>query len=980
MATSTQFVSRWTYRLALALLVLITGCWSAHVHGGKGTEVAALRQGSRVVLCSPQFRFTFDVSDGLRAATWENGLAGKTLNLGGGSELDIDLDAAERRIGISGWKFARSQEVDGPPAEEAGLRAGFARSDFDDSSWTAVMTPNGDFAPRTGYAWVRRHLKLPDSDRGKPAFITMGGFGLFDFRHLQIFLNGEPLGSRDPSRRRAGPLTVAVQPGADAYRLLRFGDENVIALQLGRYENRLARLDAVDPEHRWDLSRFYWPPTFEQTIAIGGDRITPKWKVTDVCDQSHADLGQIAITLASKEPSLEATVTYRWSADDSVLRKFVRIRNTGDQSCKILDVRLGNYHTGMKTTEGEQGHPVYADSAFFFGVAHPAGWSTGEDGEILLHHHPGVAIAPGKEIECFETVYGVSKSGEIEEAFTDHIRSRMRRVIRGHDHPYAFFEPFGSDGEKDKYDAREDRLLPSLAALETFLCETGCRFDAWTIEFWEDLHGDRSAPDRVRFPNGFQKIRQSLARMGTSLGLWLDITGPDQSIGKNPAIAPTLNSDPAFGTERNTMCLATEPMPELHREAFARHLRDGVRLFKFDGYWAACRNNAHAHLPGIYATEAIDSAFIATLKEMDAACPEAFFQLYGGYHSPWWLLHADTIFESGIQMEAATPGPWPTLYARDGVTRVLDQARVYSGEDVPALGKDSLGVWLSDWRWDSQIRSERWEEGFVMDLARGSLLAQPWCDVARLSSEERRHMANFIALLREYPKCFDRTRLILGSPWKPEPYGWCGTDGHRAFIAINNGTWEDRTIELKLNREWGLPDHRRWDVYRLFPSPAKLDGGKIALRPFEILLLEAVPAGEPPLRENFVARPESWSDSSVSPDVQIGARDPDGFQNVGFEIPPTARGGTIAVTADVRLNGLPLMRTDAGSHYEIAPAPNIAVEWTPVLAKQLYYKTSWQAWRAAVAPSNQARTFALRIRPDAPLAAVVSYRAYFIPR
>jgi hypothetical protein len=605
-------------------------------------------------------------------------------------------------------------------------------------------------------------------------------------------------------------------------------------------------------------------------------------------------------------------------------------------------------------------------------------------------------LAPDQRFECFESVYGVSRSGDVAEAFKEHIRSRMRRVIRGHDRPYAFFEPFGSDREKDKYDAREDRLLPNLAALETFTREYGCRFDAFCIEFWEDLRGDRSAPDPARFPNGLERIRQSLSRMGTSLGLWTDITGPDQSIGQNPAIAATLNFDPAFGTERKTMCLATEPMPSLHHSAFLHHLRENdVRLLKFDGYWAACRNNAHAHLPGIYATEAIDSAFIATLDEIDAACPEVFLQLYGGYHSPWWLLHADTLFESGLQMEAATPGPWPTLYARDGVTRVLDQGVVYAAQDVPPLGKDSLGVWLSDWRWNSQIGSERWEEGFVMDLARGSLLLQPWCDVARLKPQERRRMAEFIALLRAHPKCFDRTKLILGSPWKPEPYGWCGTDGRRAFFAINNGTWEDRTVTLQLNSAWGLANNGRWDLYRRYPQPARLRGPEgsvtrtvdITLRPFEIVLLEAIPAGvAPALGDHFPDQPipDHFAQASCALEVRAGDRDAAGFQSLTFDVPATEAGGIVALTADARLGAAPLMRTDAGSHYQISPAPgppsDPATQWTPVLAQQLYYKTSWQAWRTAVGPSSQARTLLLRIKTDAPRAAALSYHAYFLPR
>jgi len=732
----------------------------------------------------------------------------------------------------------------------------------------------------------------------------------------------------------------------------------------------------VDPDRRWEMSRFYWPPTFEQVVAIGGDRKTPRFRVTDVNDQSTAERGEVVVRLRADQPKLDAMVTYRWGGAGAVLRKSVVLRNIDDHAVRVLDVRLGTYATGVKTFNGEQGHPVYADGSFFFGVAHPAGWSTGEAGEVRLHHHPGTTVAPGEKLECFESVYGVSKQGEVALAFKEYIRSRMRRVERGHDRPYAFFEAFGSDAEKDQYDAREARLMPNVAALDKFTRETNCRFDAYSIEFWEDLDGNRSEPDAKRFPRGFAAIREPLARINTALGLWMDITGPDQSIGKNPLVARTLNFDPDFGTERRTMCLATEAMAKINRDAFVRHVRDGVRLLKFDGYWAACRNNAHAHLPGIYATEAIDSAFINLLHDIDAASPECFFELYGGYHSPWWLLHADTIYESGIAMEAATPGPWPTLWARDGVTRVLDQATVFAGNDVPALGKDSLGVWLSDWRWNSCIGVERWQAGFVMDMMRGSMLAQPWCDVSKMDAAERTQLAEFIAMLRAHPACFDHTRLVLGSPWKNEPYGWCGSDGKRAFIALNNGTWQDQTVTLQFNERWSLPGGRKWKIYRRWPDAAELRGaGKtIALRPFEILLLEAVIQGEAPaLGTKFEARemPVDFAEKSREIAVQ---RD---HETLTLEIPATA-GGFIALTADVEIDGRPLMRTDAGSHWKIQATGE--VNWMAVLAKQIYYRCSWQAWRAVIERSDHARKTSLKIEDDAPAGAKVSYRAYFVPR
>ena len=114
----------------------------------------------------------------------------------------------------------------------------------------------------------------------------------------------------------------------------------------------------------------------------------------------------------------------------------------------------------------------------------------------------------------------------------------------------------------------------------------------------------------------------------------------------------------------------------MYTEAFRYHIRqNGVRLLKFDNLATVCTNPNHEHLPGIYSTEPIENAVIEFLHALDAECPDVFLMLYWGYSSPWWLLHGDTLFESGIDVEAANPSDLPAPYARDSVTQKLDQAQ-----------------------------------------------------------------------------------------------------------------------------------------------------------------------------------------------------------------------------------------------------------------------------------------------------------------
>ncbi|MEN6450384.1 MAG: hypothetical protein ABFC96_07835 [Thermoguttaceae bacterium] len=607
---------------------------------------------------------------------------------------------------------------------------------------------------------------------------------------------------------------------------------------------------------------------------------TPPLVVSAVQVKREGETGEVVFTLAAKEPALSALVTYRWNAKEPVLRKFVEITNKSDRELnRLLNVRLGTYRTAARLTEHEQGFPAYLDGAFFTSLAHPAGWATAKDGQAGLRQYPGIKVPPGKRFECMEAVYGVAKAGEARKTFVAHVRSRMRRALRGHDKPYAIFEAFGSN-PTGQFHETEKHILDNIAKVAEGQRQARYHFDFYSIEFWVDRCGDLKRFDPVRFPNRLTKIRAQLAKLGIAPALWIDSGGnAGWSIGWNPAVKDCVAKD-------NVLCRATEPIQSMYVEAFRHHIRhNGVRLLKFDNLATTCSNPKHEHLPGIYSTEPIENAQIELLHALDAECPDVFLILYWGHRSPWWLLHGDTLFDSGLGIEAASPSDLPAPHIRDSITQKMDQAQWVANQNVPPLGKDSLGVWLSDWSWNSQVGKERWQGGFVMDLCRGSMLAQPWSDTPWLSPPERKQMADFIALLKARPECFGNPRFILGDPAKNEPYGYCCTDGKRAFLALHNSCWKDSLVSLELNSTWGLPDGQAWDLCRWYPEPARLQGDgtslgntvSIALRPFDIVLLEVVPHGQSPsLNRSFPSMPISvrFSEPSRTLDISVTKNGP----------------------------------------------------------------------------------------------------------
>lgn len=596
------------------------------------------------------------------------------------------------------------------------------------------------------------------------------------------------------------------------------------------------------------------------------------------------DGSSATLHLRSADDSLAVTITLQADSKWPLMHKHVVVMNTGKAATRLLNVVLGRYPAGRAQIEGgDRGFPLYLNRQFFLSLTHPAGFAHVEGKDVVLRQYPGVRLAPGQSFRSMEAVYGVAQTGGARKLFVDYVRSRMARVIYGHEKPYAILEAFGGQPEgdfKENYSigVSESYLVRHLQQVAASERENGVQFDFYGLEFWHDRAGSLKEFSRANFPNGFGRVRDEILRQGMKPGLWIDSGGlPEWSVDLNPATAPSRTGANGQGS----FCRASEPIASVYREGFLYQMSENkAGLLKFDNLNAVCDNPAHDHLPGpLYSTEAIYNSVIGFFQTLRKANPDGFIMLYWHYRSPWWLEYGDTYFESGDQIEAASPAQYPTPYARDAVTQRLDQAQMKI-TDTPWLGKDSLGVWLSDWTWNSGIGKARWQEGVIMDIARGGQLFQLWTDADWLTPPERDQVATFIKLLKANADCFDHSRFFLGDPNLAEPYGYSCSNGRKAFLAIHNACLRDSTVRLDLGPSCGLPARRKWDVYRWYPRPSLLGGqgargttAAISMRPYEVDLLEVVPAGEgPSLGRHFSEEPMGAGFAEKSRALEVGVR------------------------------------------------------------------------------------------------------------
>lgn len=983
---------------------------------------------NRACVVTDAFAFEFERGEGLKALRWRNHLAGKTLELSGGTELEVEVDAARQRIWIEGWHCQRSEKDAVAPDAESGFLAGYHRPDYPDihehlkdaSRWPAATGLFALVDDATYWAWARTRLFLPESLKGEPLTFTLGGFGVGDFRHTRVFVNGALIGARKVAGRWFEPGAYELCPDNPLYAKLRFGQVNILALQLGGAIDRNLRLDEVDPSHAYHMA---YPsvlqPAYFQHLEIGGRPVRKLSFTVQFHTRENGSEGEgLRVVLAAREEPLKAELRYRPADDGKTLIKSVTLSNTGNHAIRILNLSLGDYQTGASVTEGDMGFPVYADGAFFLSLDHPAGWAMGDSGRVRLRQFPGHSLEAGESFSCMNAVLGVAEFGRSREAFLDHLTPRMRRVRHGHDKPYAIIEMFGSwPIPPDKMledELSEETCLRQAGWLHAFRRKTGETFDLASVDFWQDPTADL-VKFNPRFPNGFEKARLALAETGTTHGLWIDSSRFARwHIGLNPLVLDCQVGQPSYawrniaeGAGDAPICRAAEPIRSIFKNAFRHHVREkGARLLKFDNLGSTCHNQNHGHLPGVYSTEAIYNSVIDFFASIDQACPDVFLMLYWGYRSPWWLLHGDTLFECGLKIEAASPSPTPSLYIRDGVAVTLDQGTSFIN-DVPRLGKDSLGIWLSRWPWNSSIGTERWQEGVIMDLCRGNLLFQPWMGEDALSDDELRDMAGFLRLLRKRPGCFRNSRLILGDPWRNEPYGYACSDGKRAFVAVNNFAWNDFPVAFGNPAEFGLDPAASLTVFRHYPEPAKLSAKTDCLHPFQVALYELVPNGGMPSsdakfpeapalprsRESTVALPLEVKETAAGilreekTVVTAGVYDAikestDTWRGLAVtgHVPASRAGGMLAVTVMASHAGKAAPTGSMGSFFKARVTVNgVTGEAMPVLPDKTYPAT-WQAWRidspAAAAGIPFALAIACRLGADVRL----DFRACFIPR
>lgn len=813
-----------------------------------------------------------------------NRLTGRRFRFRAAADCALRFSAASRRIDIASWAFRLGSAEAADFRDDEGYALRLFAPDVDTSEWLTVPLlnefPIGAVGYTTvvypGYGWYRQAFTLPPDADGQPLTLLLGGCDDQDWLAYWIYLNGVLVGHAEPGADRWHPTPqFTLRPGEAGYAALRFGERNALAVQVRGLDRRTPGMV------RSNLERYsVGTPLCEQAVIVGEPfRDVSAFRLVSWRRDVAADRAAAVLALTDGE---ETTVEAQyWITDEEpVLHKQLLIRNDGAAARTLLDVDVHRLAASADVSDGGWGEVCVVGGELFCGLRHPAGIAQGWRGDVCLRHLPGAVLAPGEQYASKVAILGVGAGGEGQRSFLQYLerQSPRRREIVSLYSAYGSYDSAGSAPTE----GTEQLLLENLDQLER-LQGRGIAFDYYAIDTgWNNPRGDLKDFDPDRYPGGPDRILARLRELGMKPGLWVSPShGPAvfRPAVKRPDLAPsqTMPSRPGESDAESPLdspayCLASEPYRTLFRDALLHHVSaNGVRCFKFDGHRLHCSNPDHGHLLGKYSVEPLMDALIDTIAQVRGQASDVMIIWYWGVRSPWWLLYGDTLYEHGIHMEAATPADSPSLLMRQSVTVSLDQGADYAWDRVPLRCQDSLGVWISDTRWGNWMKTAGWQDAWVMDIARGSMLAQLWGDLSLFDDRDVDFLARMSAWFRAEAELLTHTRRILADPWSGDPYGYAHGDGTRAVLALHNPTFADRAVSIRLGPDIGLRDGgemQRYAIRRLHPHELGSAAGSLAagatltlaLAPFEVALLQIDPGAGLP--DHPFPAPVVWEERS----------------------------------------------------------------------------------------------------------------------
>jgi hypothetical protein len=546
---------------------------------------------------------------------------------------------------------------------------------------------------------------------------------------------------------------------------------------------------------------------------------------------------QVRIELEDPSSKLRVTWIAVLREGANYVRQEVTIRASQPSFALAQLVLIDALLPGSVVSGNVKGSPVTAGT-WFLGFEHPLSECRVRADRASCWLSRELPLQAGQSV-TYSSVIGVAHAGQLRRDFLRYLE--LERA-----HPYRTFLHYNSWydlGYFDRYN-EPDAVAVIQSFGEHLARQRGVRLDSFLFDDgWDD-------PTTLwkfnpGFPNGLTKVAQTAGTVGAAPGIWLSPWG-----GYSKPKQQRLASARAQGFETNEDGLA------LSGPKYYRYFRDtcldmiekyGVNQFKFDG-----TGNANEVIKGSEFDSDFDAA-IHLIGELRAKKPVLYFNLTTGTSaSPFWLLHADSIWRGGDDHSFAGVGSdrqrWITYRDSQIYRWVIEEGPLFPMNSLMLHG-------LIFARYAERLNNDPGHD-FADEVhsyfGTGTQLQEMYITPSLLSSEDWDVLAEAAKWSRANGQTLQDSHWIGGDPARLEVYGWASWSPEKAIVTLRNPSGQPQDFTANLATLLELPTasaqayagHSPWkqeSAAHALQIPAQ-QSHTFHLRPFQVMTLELVPS------------------------------------------------------------------------------------------------------------------------------------------
>ena len=539
---------------------------------------------------------------------------------------------------------------------------------------------------------------------------------------------------------------------------------------------------------------------------------------------------QIVVTLASPDGNIE--VTWRGVLRDGsrYLRQLATFKAKNEpvpvKEIMLLEFPLAN----ARVTGTVDGSPVVADT-IFFGVEHPLSVNRGEIGYVRCFLPRGTPIQAGESFDC-SSVVGFVRKGQMRRDFLAYLERERAHPYR----PFLNYNSWYDIGYFSMY-TEHDVLGVIRAFGEELVKKRGVKMDSLLLDDgWDDYNSLWRM--NKSFPNGLTTVRQVAAKYGMAPGVWLSPWG-----GYGPPKEMRLSYGLTNGFEiRDGSFSMAGPK---YYERFSSLCLDvvkkyGVNQFKFDGIGGSDPSTIRDF-----------EAMLRLIAQLRAAKPDIYInQTTGTWPSPFWLLHADSIWRGGEDHEFTGGGNdrqrWMTYRDSDVYDRIVGKSELYPLNSLMLHGiiyaKSAHHLNVDNFNdFTAEVRSF---------FGSGTQMQEMYITPALMKPQNWDALAEAAKWARANADTLIDTHWAGGNPYSGEVYGWASWSPKKGILTLRNPSRKPKEIKIDAAKVFELPDDAARSYKLVSPykdqklTVKQLRAGKevvFALKPFEVIVMEAIP-------------------------------------------------------------------------------------------------------------------------------------------